>query len=193
MSVLARGYLVHVEDHQIYKRKDHLLENQNLQIQSQVLVAGHLVHIGQPVLLSYHLENHLLFVKTLLVHVEVHAEAEAHVEDHPYKDLLPFVDHQGDLALPKEDPSHEGHPVLRDSPVVHTEDQLSKDLLVPRKDLSLQEKHGEDQDLMRIQRVQVALQVLVKRHIALPESSDKGHHLTEKDLLVPKSHTIQEP
>lgn len=118
--VLTRGYPVHVGGHLTYRRKDQVQENhqtKHLHIQSQVLVVGHLVvtvHIDRLVLLRCHLENHLLYVKNLLVYVKVHAEGQ---------DPLYFVGHQGDPLFPKEGPLQEGRLSLRDNPVVPTEDQ----------------------------------------------------------------------
>lgn len=129
--VLARGYLVHVGGRLFHRRKVQVLENhqpKHLQIQNQVLIVGRLVatvHTGQQVLHHYRLENHLLFVKNLPVHVGalVGVLAEVHAEDHLCKDLLYLVDHQGDLVLPKEGLIHEGHLFLKDVLVVLTEDQ----------------------------------------------------------------------
>ena len=183
-----------MEDQQIYRRKDQAVEDhqtKHLNIQDQARVAGHLVQIariGHPALLRYHLENHLLFVKNLPAHVEVHVGL--HVEDHPCKDLQFIVDHPGGPALHKEDPLHEGHLPPRDSLVVLTENQLNEDLTVPRKGLFLLEKHAEDQNLMKNLRVQVD-QVLERHHIVLPESKSKDHHPTRNNLLVLKSHATQ--
>ena len=173
-----------MEDQRTYRRKDQALEGhrtEHLIIQDQVLVADHLVliaHTGHPALPRYHLESHLLYVKNFLAHTEAHVGV--HVEDHPCKDPQSIVDHPGDLVLLKEDPMQEGRLAPRDKLVV-LEDQLNEDLLVPRKDLFLLEKLAEDQNLMKILRVQVA-QVLEKHHTVLPESKNKGHHPTKNDL-----------